>query len=73
MVFYVDGGKGLGAYARLCAHPEAMRYLPGAMTPEQAEEQMARFGRHREERGLDGGLSKIKRPARSLASSARLP
>ncbi|MDQ3892215.1 MAG: hypothetical protein M3274_04885 [Actinomycetota bacterium] len=59
------GEKGFGAYARICAHPEPMRYLPGTMTPEQTEEQMARFGRHREERGLGCGLSKMKRPARS--------
>ena len=35
--------EGLGAYARICAHPEPVRYLPGTMTPEQTEEQMARF------------------------------
>ena len=46
------GEEGLGAYARICAYPEAMWYLPGTMTPEQTEEQMARFGRHREERGF---------------------
>jgi hypothetical protein len=60
------GEEGLGAYARICAHPEAMRNLPGMMTPEQTKEQIARFGCHREERGLGFRLSKIKRPARSL-------
>lgn len=41
-----------GAYARICADPEVMRYLPGPMTREQSEEQVAGFVRHWKERGF---------------------
>ena len=44
--------EGLDSYTRICADPELMRYLPGTMTREQSEEQVARFVRHWEERGF---------------------
>jgi ribosomal-protein-alanine N-acetyltransferase len=44
-------GEDLEPYARICADREVIRYLPGTMTHEQSEEQVARFGRHWVERG----------------------
>ena len=41
----------LDAYARVCADPEVMHYMPGIVTREQAAEQIVRFMRHFEERG----------------------
>ena len=42
----------LEPYARICADAEVMRYLPSTMTREQSEEQVARFVRHWERRGI---------------------
>ena len=44
----------LEPYARICADPEVMRFIGGGstLTREQAEEQISRFFRHREERGF---------------------
>jgi RimJ/RimL family protein N-acetyltransferase len=42
----------LAPYARICADPEVMRYLSGAMTPKQSEEQVSEFVCHWKERGL---------------------
>ena len=42
----------LGAYARICADPEVMRYLPATLSREESAEQMARFVRHWEEQGF---------------------
>ena len=42
----------LDAYARMCADPEVMRYLPSTLTSEQSEQQIAKFVRHWEERGF---------------------
>ena len=42
----------LDAYARMCADPEVMRYLPSTLTCEQSEQQIAKFVRHWEERGF---------------------
>ena len=46
----------LGAYARICADAEVMRYLMGGggspITREQSEEQFESFVRHWEERGF---------------------
>ena len=42
----------LASYARICADPEVMKYLSGAMTPEQSEEQVSKFVGHWEERGF---------------------
>jgi RimJ/RimL family protein N-acetyltransferase len=42
----------LGAYARICADPEVMRYLPATLGLEESVEQMAGFVRHWEERGF---------------------
>jgi RimJ/RimL family protein N-acetyltransferase len=42
----------LDAYARLCADPEVMRYLPAPLSLEESAEQMAGFARHWEERGF---------------------
>ena len=42
----------LEPYARLCADPEVMRYLPATLSREQSAEQMAWFVRHWEERGF---------------------
>ena len=36
----------LDLYSQMCADPEVMRYLPGTMSREQSEEQIARFVRH---------------------------
>ena len=48
-----------------------MWYLPGTMTPEQTEEQMVRFGRHREERGFGLWAIEDKASGTFLTSSAR--
>ena len=42
----------LAPYARICTDPEVMRYLSGAMTPKQSEEQVSAFVRHWKERGF---------------------
>lgn len=44
----------LDAYARMCADPEAMRYISGGVTRtrEQSEASIARFERGWEERGF---------------------
>jgi hypothetical protein len=42
----------LDAYARICADPEVMRYLPATLGREESAEQMAWFERHWEERGF---------------------
>lgn len=42
----------LAPYARICADPEVMRYLSGPMTREHSEQQISKFVRHWEERGL---------------------
>jgi RimJ/RimL family protein N-acetyltransferase len=42
----------LAPYARICTDPEVMRYLSGAMTPKQSEEQVSKFVRHWKERGF---------------------
>ena len=42
----------LAPYARICADPEVMRYLSGAMTPKQSEEQVSAFVCHWKERGF---------------------
>ena len=42
----------LEAYARICADPEVMRYLPATLGREESAEQMAWFERHWEERGF---------------------
>ncbi len=42
----------LDPYARMCADPEVMRYLPRMLNREQSEEQVAGFVRHWEERGF---------------------
>ncbi len=42
----------LDAYARICADPEVMRYLPATLGWEESAEQMAWFERHWEERGF---------------------
>ena len=42
----------LDPYARMCADPEVMRYLPRLLNREQSEEQVAGFVRHWEERGF---------------------
>ncbi len=39
-------------YARMCADPEVMRYLPATLSREESAEQMAGFVRHWEERGF---------------------
>lgn len=41
----------LDPYARLCADPEVMRYLPGVLTREESAKQIERFVRHWEEHG----------------------
>jgi RimJ/RimL family protein N-acetyltransferase len=40
----------LDAYARICADPEVMRYLPATLGREESAEQMAWFEQHWEER-----------------------
>ena len=42
----------LDAYARICADPEVMRYLPATLGREESAEQMAWFEQHWEERGF---------------------
>ena len=42
----------LDAYARICADPEVMRYLPATLGREESAEQMAWFERHWEKRGF---------------------
>ena len=42
----------LDAYARICADPEVMRYLPATMSREESAAQMAGFIRHWKERGF---------------------
>ncbi len=42
----------LDAYARICADPEVMRYLPATLGREESAQQMAGFVRHWEERGF---------------------
>ena len=42
----------LGPYARMCADPEVMRYMPATMSREQSAEQLAGFVSHWEERGF---------------------
>lgn len=42
----------LDAYARMCADPEVMRYLPAVLTREESERQVSGFVRHWEERGF---------------------
>ena len=42
----------LDPYSRMCADPEVMRYLPGKVSREQSEEQIARFVRHWKEHGF---------------------
>lgn len=46
--------KDLEPYARMCAHPEVMRFIGAGSTlnREQSEEQVSRFVRHWEERGF---------------------
>lgn len=41
----------LDPYARICADPEVMRYLPGILTREESAKQIERFVRHWEEHG----------------------
>lgn len=41
----------LDAYARICADPEVMRYLPGVRTRQETARQIERFVRHWEEHG----------------------
>ncbi len=43
--------KDLDPYARLCADPEVMRYLPGTLTREESARQIERFVYHWERRG----------------------
>lgn len=50
-------------YARMCADPEVMLYLPGTLTPEESRQQVERFVRHWEERGF--GLWAIEERASS--------
>jgi RimJ/RimL family protein N-acetyltransferase len=46
-------GEGdLDAYARVCADPEVMKYLPATFGREESAEQMAGFVRHWEEWGF---------------------
>ena len=40
----------LDPYARICADPEVMRYLPGVQTREQSTDAVKKFVRHWEER-----------------------
>jgi RimJ/RimL family protein N-acetyltransferase len=42
----------LDAYARICADPEVMRYLPATLSREESAEQIAWFERHWEEWGF---------------------
>jgi len=42
----------LDAYARICADPEVMRYLPATLSRGESAEQMAGFVRHWGERGF---------------------
>ncbi len=42
----------LEPYARLCADPEVMRYLPARLSREESAQQIAAFVRHWEERGF---------------------
>jgi RimJ/RimL family protein N-acetyltransferase len=42
----------LEPYARLCADPEVMRYLPAMLSREESAQQMSAFRRHWEERGF---------------------
>ncbi|MBA2442318.1 MAG: GNAT family N-acetyltransferase [Rubrobacter sp.] len=42
----------LNPYARMCADPEVMRYLPGTLTREESMRQIERFVRHWEEHGF---------------------
>ncbi len=42
----------IGPYARMCADPEVMRYLPAVLTREESARQVGSFVRHWEERGF---------------------
>ena len=50
----------LDPYSRMCANPEVMRYLPGTMTREQSEEQIAKFVRHWKEYGFGLWAAEIR-------------
>lgn len=51
----------LDPYARMCADPEVMRYLPGVPTREESARQIERFMRHWEER--DYGIWAVEEKA----------
>lgn len=56
----------LDPYARMCADPEIMRYLPDTLTREQSEEQISRLVRHWEERGFGLWAAEVRATGRFI-------